>query len=195
MATGLQVAEPMPPAHWDADAAKFYEVVDGRIVENPPMGARQSILASFLQILIGSSTISNRIGWLVTETLFVIDRARDLKRRPDLAFVSAQRWPMTRSVPEPEGWDVVPDLVAEFISKSNSADEVLNKINEYFTAGVTIVWVVYTSAKMVYVYESPTSVRILGLGDELEGGTVIPGFRVSVATLFEYIGDQATAAD
>jgi hypothetical protein len=40
MATDLDVAEPVPPPHWDPDAAKFYEVVDGRVVENPPMGAR-----------------------------------------------------------------------------------------------------------------------------------------------------------
>ncbi len=46
MATGLEVAEPVPPPHWDDDAAKFYEVVDGRVVENPPMGACESFRVS-----------------------------------------------------------------------------------------------------------------------------------------------------
>ena len=50
MATGIHDLETLPPAHLDPDAAKFYEVVDGQIVENPPMGARESILASFLQV-------------------------------------------------------------------------------------------------------------------------------------------------
>ena len=53
MATGIHDLDTLPPAHLDPDAAKFYEVVDGQIVENPPMGARESILASFLQDLMG----------------------------------------------------------------------------------------------------------------------------------------------
>ena len=62
MATGIHDLETLPPAHLDPDAAKFYEVVDGQIVENPPMGARESILASFLQDLMGPVARSNRLG-------------------------------------------------------------------------------------------------------------------------------------
>ena len=126
----------MPPAHLDPDAAKFYEVVDGQIVENPPMGARESILASFLQDLMGPIARSNRLGRVVTETLFLIDRGRKLKRRPDVAFVSAERWSLKRQVPDTETWDVVPDLTVEVISESNSANAVARKIEEYFQAGV-----------------------------------------------------------
>ena len=79
----------VPTPGWDSDALKFYEVVDGKIVENPPMGAKESVLASFLQGLMGPFASSNGLGRVVTETLFLIDRARNLKRRPDLAFISA----------------------------------------------------------------------------------------------------------
>jgi Uma2 family endonuclease len=195
MATGLEVAEPVPPPDWDDDAAKFYEVVDGRVVENPPMGACESSLASFLQVLIGSIIIPNRLGRSVVETLFILDRFRRLRRRPDLAFVSVARWPLERKPPRTEAWDIVPDLIAEVISESNSANEILKKLDEYFRAGVRIIWVIYPSAKQVYVYESPTRVSILGPEDELDGGTVISGFRVSLATLFEDVDDEAAAAD
>ena len=118
MATGCsRSSKTLPPAHLDPDAAKFYEVVDGQIVENPPMGARESILASFLLDLMGPVARSNRLGRVVTETLFLLDRARKLKRRPDVAFVSAKRWSLKRDVPETESWDVVPDLAVEVISK------------------------------------------------------------------------------
>jgi hypothetical protein len=33
--------------------------------------------------------------------------------------------------------------------------------------------------------ESPTQVRILQLGDELDGAGIIPGFRVPLSALFE----------
>ena len=184
MATGIHDPDTLPPAHLDPDAAKFYEVVDGQIVENPPMGARESILASFLLALMGPFARSNRLGRVVTETLFLIDRARKLKRRPDVAFVSAKRWSLKREVPDTESWDVVPDLAVEVISKTNSANAVARKIEEYFQAGVSLVWVIYPATSKIYVYDSPTSVRILQLGDELDGEGVIPGFRVPLSTLF-----------
>ena len=185
MATGTYDLDTLPPAHLDPDAAKFYEVVDGHIVENPAMGARESILASFLQDLMGPVARASRLGRVVTETLFWIDRASKLKRRPDVAFVSAKRWPRKRPVPGTEAWDVIPDLTVEVISESNSADAVARKIEEYFKAGVSQVWVIYPSTSKIYVYDSPARVRILQLGDELDGGGVIPGFHVALSTLFE----------
>ena len=81
-------------------------------------------------------------------------------------------------MPDTETWDVVPDLTVEVISESNSANAVARKIEEYFQAGVRRVWVIYASTSKIYVYESPTQVRILQLGDELDGDGIIPGFRV-----------------
>jgi len=185
MATDMQVSESFPPPGWDSDALKFYEVVDGRFVENPPMGALESILASSLQGLMGSFAESHGLGSVATETLFLIDRAQNLKRRPDLAFVSDQRWSLKRPVPRTEAWEVVPDMTVEFISQSNSADQVAIKIEEYFQAGVRVVWVVYPVTSKVYIYDSPTRVRILQLGEELDGGDVITGFRVALTTLFK----------
>ncbi|HEX3449722.1 MAG TPA: Uma2 family endonuclease [Isosphaeraceae bacterium] len=185
MAIGLQELETQPPALMDSDAAQFYEVVDGKIVENPPMGARQSILASYLLLRIGQIASSNRLGWAVNETLFLIDPARKLKRRPDVAFVSAKRWSLKQEVPDTETWDVVPDLTVEVVSESNSANAVARKIEEYFQAGVQKVWVIYPSTSKIYVYDSPTRVRILQLGDELEGEAIIPGFHVPLSTLFK----------
>jgi Uma2 family endonuclease len=184
MATVIQDLDTLPLAHLDPDAAKFYEVVDGQIVENPPMGARESILASFLQDLMGPFSRSARLGRVVTETLFLLDRSRRLKRRPDLAFVSANRWSLKRAVPDTESWYVVPDLAVEVISKTNSANAVATKIDEYFQSGVSLVWVIYPVTSKIYVYDSPTSTRILQVGDELDGGEVIPGFSVPLSTLF-----------
>ncbi|HZW32142.1 MAG TPA: Uma2 family endonuclease [Isosphaeraceae bacterium] len=185
MATDVQVAESFPPRGWHSDALKFYEVVDGRFVENPPMGAKESVLAALLQELMGPFARANRLGRVVPETLFLIDRARKLKRRPDLAFISAQRWPLRRRVPRTEAWDVVPDLAVEVVSQSNTADAVAIKIEEYFQAGVRVVWVIYPVNNKVYVYNSPTSVRILQVGDTLEGGELLPGFQIALSILFD----------
>lgn len=184
------------PPGLDEDIWKFYEIVDGRLVENPPMGTEESLLASSLQVSMGFFARSNRLGRVTTETLFLIDRPRKLKRRPDLAFISDARWPLKRRVPRIEGWEVVPDLAVEFVSESNSANSVLVKVEEYFEAGVRKVWVVYPVVGKVYVYDAPVKVRILRRGDDLDGEDVIPGFRVALATLFEEIeeGPETEAA-
>lgn len=184
MATALHDHDTLPPAHLDSDAVKFYEVVDGQIVENPPMGARESELASFLLELMGPPARLNRLGRVVTEMLFMIDHVRILKRRPDVAFVSNNRWPLKRRVPARESWHVVPDLAIEVVSKTNSANTIARKIDEYFDAGVVLMWVIYPALSKIYVYDSPTHVRILQIGDELDGGAVLPGFSVPLSALF-----------
>ena len=79
---------------------------------------------------------------------------------------------------------MIPDLAVEVISQSNTADEVAGKIEEYFHAGTRQVWVVYPVTSKVQVYESPTQVKILQVGDELPGDPLIPGFRLPLSVLF-----------
>jgi Uma2 family endonuclease len=125
-------------------------------------------------------------GQAAHEQLFLILVPDDpeRQRRPDAAFVSYQRWPADRPLPHTDPWPVVPDLAAEVVSKSNPAEEMLEKMADYFQAGVQLVWLIYPRRQQVYVYESPTQVRILAQADELDGGAVLPGFRLPLASLF-----------
>ena len=84
-----------------------------------------------------------------------------------------------------EAWDVVPDLVVEVVSPTDKADDLLEKVEEYFLAGVVQVWVVYPRRRVVHVFESFTQIKVTAEGQELDGGTILPGFRVPLATLFE----------
>jgi Uma2 family endonuclease len=88
-------------------------------------------------------------------------------------------------VPDVPVWDVVPDLAIEVVSPNNSADEVQDKRLEYFRAGVSVVWVIYPRQREVHVYTSPTSVTILTAEQELDGGQLIPGFRLPLSALFD----------
>ena len=42
---------------------------------------------------------------------------------------------------------------------------------------------------------APTSVRILQVGDDLEGGSVLPGFRLALAELFLQGTEDSSALD
>jgi Uma2 family endonuclease len=80
---------------------------------------------------------------------------------------------------------VVPDLAVKVVSPNDLFQHVLAKMREYFQAGARQVWIVLPVEGEVYVYNSPTDVRILSSCNELDGGTLLPGFRLSVATLFK----------
>src|SRR5262249_34609571 len=111
------------------------------------------------------------------------------QRRPDLAFASCQRWPPNKPVPQTNAWDVVPDLAVEVVSPTDQMIDVLVKVREYFQAGVQVVWLVFPTERMVYVYQSPTQIQVLTNADPLDGGGGVPGVQLPLATLFE--GDPA----
>jgi Uma2 family endonuclease len=179
--TNPERLEPMEGLPWDD---RLYEIVNGKRVEKP-MGWYESGIAFLLGYYLEHHARTGPFGRVHVEMMFRIDPAASLDRRPDVAFVSYERWPKKRRLPRTNACDVVPDLAVEVVSPTNLAKDVLAKVEEYFRAGVRLVWVVYPDLNQVYVYESPTRVRILHETDELDGGAVLPGFRLKVTALFE----------
>jgi Uma2 family endonuclease len=164
----------------------LYEIVNGQRVDIPPTSAYAAWLASCLHGRLGHYTEDNGLGTSVTAMLFVLDAEHDLRRRPDVAFVSAARWPLDRALPRTGDWDVVPDLAVEVISPNDVFKDVLAKVREYFHYGVQVVWVIAPEEQQAYVYDSPVKVRILTGPDELTGGEVVPGFRMPLVHLFQH---------
>ena len=133
------------------------------------------------------------MGKALVEMLFRIDPAKNLQRRPDLAVVTYDRWPKGRPPSPDDAWDVVPDLAAEVVSPSNTAASIVEKLRDYFRCGGRLSWVIYPSAREVYIYTSMTAIRVLQAGDSLDGGDVAPGFALPLSTLFGDDESEATA--
>ena len=81
-------------------------------------------------------------------------------------------------------WPLVSDLAVEIVSPHDRAEEVQGKVRECLNAGTRLVWVVWPRLRLVTVYEPGGGYRELSLADELDGASVLPGFRVGVAELF-----------
>ena len=105
----------------------LYEVVNNQVRELPPMGIEEGWLASTLMRILGPFAWGGGLGEVVSEILFLLIAGKKLQRRPDLAFVSFQRWPRDRRVPNAAAWDVVPNLAIEVISPTNFANDTLEK--------------------------------------------------------------------
>lgn len=180
MSTLTTMSTPDPPVKGDV----LYEIVNGEVRECPPMSAFETSLANILHVILDTFVVREGLGRAYMEMLFLIDPAKNLQRRPDIAFVSYKRWPRDRRVPRTAAWDVVPNVALEVVSRTNTWEEVVEKIRDYFRTGVEQVWVFSPSVEQVYVYTSVSANRILGRDETLDGGDVIPGFGSPLAQLF-----------
>ena len=178
---------PVPPPAGLAKAIAddlLYEVVDGQILEKN-RGAREMAIASILGGYLSQFARANRLGRALIECLFRINVAQDMQLRPDVAFVSHARWPYNRRLPDVPAWDMVPDLAVEVISASDMMSAVQRRVHDYFRAGVARVWVVYHEQAEVYAYSNPRQIEVVSTGQELDGGDLLPGFRLPVVVFFE----------
>ena len=166
----------------DAPTDVSFEVVNGVRVEKN-MSFYEQFIANYLHELLGPFCRANGLGWAVSDSTFRMPGSRN-DRRPDVAFVSFARWPRERGIPRARAIAVAPDLAVEVVSPTDVMFDVLDKLHEYFRCGVRQVWLLFSNVEQVYVYTSPTAVRILSRVDTLTADDLLPGFAVPVADLF-----------
>src|SRR5205823_14740606 len=126
---------------------------------------------------------------IVTGESGMIRMPKNLVRIPDVAFFAWDKF-ANRELPNEGAPEIVPDLAVEVLSKSNTAREMERKLGEYFTIGVRLVWFVDPKTKTVTVYLSPTRFKVFSADQSLDGGKVLPGFKLPIAKLFANIGPK-----
>lgn len=70
------------------------------------------------------------------------------------------------------------------LSAGNTAGEMARKRQEYFAAGVQLLWQVDPQNQTVEVFTSPEHATLLHAAETLDGGSVLPGFLLPLQTLF-----------
>jgi Uma2 family endonuclease len=182
-------SEPPPGTATEADVIRFsekddtlYELVDGTLVEKA-MGWGETELESWLFGFLANHLREHDLGKAYVGT-GMIRLGKGKVRGPDLTVLLWDHVPTDEENAKYPIARTVPDLVVEVISRSNTPKEMARKRKEYFTAGTTLVWQVYPKARTVEVYTSPGRFKTFGIDDTLDGGTVMPDFRLPVRTLF-----------
>lgn len=160
---------------------KLCELKDGVLVEKA-MGYMESGLAAFLAGLLNAFVIPRNLG-LVTGADGTVELMADLVRIPDVAFTNWDRLP-GRKCPTAPIPQLAPNLAVEVLSRSNTRGEMRVKRQDYFTAGVELVWEIDPDTRTVAVYTSVTDVTTLTETDTLDGGSVLPGFTLRLQDLF-----------
>lgn len=186
--------EPTPGTATEDDVARIhdlegrlFELVDGTLVEKI-MGYRESFVAAFLIIRIGNFVLPRKLG-KVSGADGMMKLFPKLVRIPDVAFASWQRFEGGK-VPKRPVPSLVPDLAVEVLSEGNRAAEIERKLDDYFRAGVRLVWLVDCDRRTVTVYTSRTDPQVLDSAATLTGGDVLPGFELPLAQLFAQLDES-----
>jgi Uma2 family endonuclease len=188
-------SEPAPGAATVEDVVRLrnserrlYELVDGTLVEKA-MGWQESFLAGILLQWLNNFLDQHRIG-VATGPDGMTRLFGDTVRAPDLAFVAWERMPGGRIPKEPVP-DLVPNFVIEVLSAGNTYGEMSRKRREYFHAGVELLWMVDHRSRTVTVFRTPLDATVVTEGHNLDGGNVLPGWKVDIADLFSRLESNA----
>jgi Uma2 family endonuclease len=171
----------------EAHEDRLCELVDGVLVEKP-MGFTESRIAILLGAALQNFVAAHDLG-VVTGESGMIRMPANLVRIPDVAFFAWNKF-HNRELPEEGAPEIVPDLAVEILSKSNTDREMERKLREYFGVGVRLVWFVDPRTRSATVYSSVTRNKTLSADQSLDGGKVLPGFKLPIAKLFANLGSK-----
>lgn len=167
---------PIPQAEID------YELVRGEVRPVMPVNYDHRRVVGRLVVRVGSFVEEHDLGDVGPEGGFVLERDPVTLLAPDISFVRKER------VPNPDERDgfpqLAPDLVIEVLSPTNSAVEMEERVALYLEAGVRAVWIFNPKRRGVTVHTPDGVARTLRADETLDGGDILPGFRMVVGEAF-----------
>lgn len=160
-----------------------YDLIEGELRRMSPTGFVHLQVVGTVTRVVGTFAFEHDLGIVGGEGGFVLQRDPDTVLAPDVAFVRKERLP---PVEEREGFaQLAPDLAVEVLSPHDTSTAIEEKVNAYLAGGVRLVWVLNPRRRTAWVRGADGTDRMLTADEELDGGDVLPGFRVRVGTLFE----------
>lgn len=159
-----------------------HELVKGEVISMPPPGFEHGSVGNKLNVRMYMHADNAKLGIVVIETGFILERDPDTVRAADVAFVGNAKLKQ-HGVPK-KYFPTSPDIAVEVISPSDIYLEVDEKVEEWLNAGTQAVWVVNPRRKTVTIHVAGQNPVVLKETDTLSGGTALPGFSILVSEIF-----------
>jgi Uma2 family endonuclease len=137
----------------DREDGYKYEWNDGMVEKTQSMNQQQAIIQAVIMRYFVQTQVFKNGGLFTSETN--MDTSPVQLRKPDLAIYTNEQLLLMK-----QGQNQIAPWVAEVISSSDNINHVNQKLDEYFQAGVQVVWHIFPDSKQVYVYISPEQVTI-----------------------------------
>jgi Uma2 family endonuclease len=160
------------------------EWVDYTLVEKP-VGQQESWLTFLIIAELGLYQKQHNPGLFLGPD-GVLQILPGICRAPDISFISWSRLPSGKLPDEPIP-ALVPNLAIEVLSRTNTKREMIRKRQEYFSAGVQLVWEIDPVTRTVRVFTADDAGTLFGEDAILNGEPVLPGFQLALSELFSRV--------
>jgi Uma2 family endonuclease len=139
-----------------------------------------------LILLLGGKLLTfakkNNLGIVTTDALHHVEDDDENAYLPDISFTSFAR---KKEIIKRGAVPMMPDLAVEIKSPNDTYAEIRRKAIYYIEQGTRLVWLVFPARLKIEVWSAETDEIItLAVHDVLDGGSVLPGFSISVAEIF-----------
>lgn len=162
------------------NSERRFELIDGFIEEKDCTEWRGVIIGNVL-FRLGTFVRENHLGRLALRPYHRILADNYNALLPDIAFTRQEHaLPVVREGAVPQ----MPDLVVEADTSKENFTKLRRKAAYYLENGAQMVWLVFPEKRIIEIYTADGNLQILTEADELSGGDLLPGFKISVADLF-----------
>ncbi|MEZ6153923.1 MAG: Uma2 family endonuclease [Pirellulaceae bacterium] len=133
-------------------------------------------------------------GWLMTQPtpcgeVHTGEAGAILRREPDsivgidVAYFSAET--MARQNSKTTMIDGVPKLAVEVLSPSDKVEETTEKVNEYLSVGVDLVWIIDPYFQTIQLHRRGYAPVTFNNEQRMTGGDILPGLDFAVIDVFQ----------
>jgi Uma2 family endonuclease len=160
-----------------------FELIEGELREMSPSAFDSSEIGAHILVALHAFVYGQGLGRLSTENGgYILSRDPDTVVAPDIGFV--RRDAAREGIPPEQFAQVAPDLAVEVMSPTDRFVALERKAHRYLAAGTRLVWIVNPRMRTIVAYAPSQPAREYSIGDELDGGDVLPGFRLLLADVF-----------
>jgi len=167
------------------------ECVAGTLIEKR-IGYREASITGAVLAELEPHVAEKGIG-VVTGAEGAYRLTNHLVRTPAAAFCASDTFPGD-TVPGEAAPDTIPQFVVEVPGSDSTPGELARRLDDYFTAGVKLAWVIDLERRTVFVHKTPTKFSEVSASGTLDAGRVCGGFKLRVGPLFEPFGSARKRA-
>lgn len=169
-------------AEFDAlpyEEGRKWELIEGELVPVPSPTPRHQEIVIRILLALRRYFADGGCGTAYQDVEFALGES--VRLRPDVAVLLGEKARQLDldTVPVP----VAPDLAVEVISPSERASDSYDMVRTYLRRGVTEVWQIYPKSQSAQIYHQSGSDLLEG--DQLLTSELLPGFQLSLASLFQ----------
>ena len=159
------------------DDYRRYELWQGEVVEMGETIPFHNWIREKMLVFFSNFLAITKLGEVLVERGIQLDT--NTLYRPDLAYWDRERWAAIDLHKSPVY--VIPQLVVEVKSPSNTAPELFGKAHYYLRSGVHTAWVVIDDPYAIHIFEADGGRRVIHAGGILDAPAILPGFSAEAS--------------